>query len=257
MDETPPTPAVALEQVTRDFDALQVLEPIDLTVAAESFMALIGPSGCGKSTLLRLMAGLDMPSEGRVHAHGAPVTAPSPDRGVVFQQPALFPWLDVASNVGFGLVEAGLARGTVRDRVAEWVRIVGLDGFADALPRTLSGGMAQRAALARALAPQPRLLLLDEPFGALDRITRQEMQDLLAGVRARTTATVILVTHDVEEAVYLADRVIVLSPRPGRIVADVSVDLPSQNRGRTDTAFLDVRTKIETALADAMTVTSA
>lgn len=257
MDETPLTPAIELTGVTRDFSDLEVLAPVDLTVGAGRFVALVGPSGCGKSTLLRLIAGLDQPSTGTLRAHGKPVTRPSPDRGVVFQQPALFPWLTVADNIGFGLVEAGLPREVMRERVAHWIHTVGLAGFASALPRALSGGMAQRAALARALAPEPRLLLLDEPFGALDRITRQGMQDLLANVRARTTATVVLVTHDVEEAIYLADRVLVLSPRPGRIVADVTVALPQAGTPRTAPAFVTQRARVEAALAEAMDTTVA
>ncbi len=170
---------------------------------------------------------------------------------MVFQQPALFPWLDVAANIRFGLDEAGMARAEADRRVARWIEAVGLAGFERALPRQLSGGMAQRAALARALAPSPGALLLDEPFGALDRITRNGMQDLLVGVRAASPATVLLVTHDVEEAVYLADRVVVLSPRPGRIVADVPVTLPSP-RVRTDPAFVAVRVLVEEALGAAM-----
>ena len=170
---------------------------------------------------------------------------------MVFQQPALFPWLDVAANIRFGLDEAGMSRAEADRRVAGWIEAVGLQGFERALPAQLSGGMAQRAALARALAPAPGTLLLDEPFGALDRITRNEMQDLLVRVRQATPATVLLVTHDVEEAIYLADRVIVLSPRPGRIVADLTIELPAP-RVRTDPGFVATRVRVEDALGAAM-----
>lgn len=242
---------ITLRGVTRRFARTEALAPVDLTVDDGRFAALVGPSGCGKSTLLRLIAGLDRPTAGTVTADGHPVAGPGPERGVVFQQPALFPWLDVAANIRFGLDEAGLPRPEADRRVAGWIDAVGLAGFERALPAQLSGGMAQRVALARALAPAPGTLLLDEPFGALDRITRNEMQDLLVRVRAATPATVLLVTHDVEEAVYLADRVIVLSPRPGRIVADLAVELPAP-RIRTDPAFVTVRARIEQALGAAM-----
>ena len=202
--------AIALRGITRQFASTAALSPIDLSVADGSFTALVGPSGCGKSTLLRLIAGLDRPTTGTVSVDGRQVDRPGPDRGVVFKQPALFPWLDVAGNIRFGLDEAGMPRAEADRQVARWIGAVGLEGFERSLPAQLSGGMAQRAALARALAPAPGTLLLDEPFGALDRITRNEMQDLLVRVRAATPATVLLVTHDVEEAVYLADRVVVL-----------------------------------------------
>ncbi len=242
---------IALTGVTRRFGATVALDPIDLTVGDGSFVALVGPSGCGKSTLLRLVAGLDRPTDGTVAADGQAVDGPGRERGMVFQQPALFPWLDVAGNIRFGLDEAGMPRAEADRRVARWIAEVGLAGFERALPRQLSGGMAQRAALARALAPSPGALLLDEPFGALYRITRNGMQDLLVRVRAASPATVLLVTHDVEEAVYLADRVIVLSPRTGRIVSDMPVALPSP-RVRTDPAFVAVRVRVEEALGAAM-----
>lgn len=242
---------IALRGVSRRFATTTALDTIDLAIADGAFVALVGPSGCGKSTLLRLVAGLDRPTTGSVAADGRPVDGPGPERGVVFQQPALFPWLDVAANIRFGLDEAGVPRREADRRVAEWVAAVGLQGFERARPAQLSGGMAQRAALARALAPAPGTLLLDEPFGALDRITRNGMQDLLVRVRAATPATVLLVTHDVEEAVYLADRVVVLSPRPGRILADLAVGLPAP-RVRTDPAFVAVRVRVEAALGAAL-----
>jgi len=243
--------AIALRGLTRRFASTEALAPIDLTVEAGRFVALVGPSGCGKSTLLRLVAGLDRPSTGTVAVGGRQVDGPGPERGVVFQQPALFPWLDIAANIRFGLDEAGMPRAEADRRVTGWVEAVGLRGFERSLPAQLSGGMAQRAALARALAPAPATLLLDEPFGALDRITRNEMQDLLLRVLQATPATVLLVTHDVEEAVYLADRVVVLSPRPGRIVADIAIDL-APPRVRINPAFVATRARIEEALGAAM-----
>jgi ABC-type nitrate/sulfonate/bicarbonate transport system ATPase subunit len=234
--------AVTLSAVAQRFGDLDVLGPIDFAVEQGAFVALVGPSGSGKSSLLRLIAGLAAPWMGEIRAQGR--------IGVAFQQPALFPWLDVAANVRFALDEAGVPRAEADRRVADWLAAVELSEFAAAHPATLSGGMAQRAALARALAPEPDLLLLDEPFAALDSLTRKEMQALLERVRHRTDATVILVTHDVEEAVYLADRVAVLSPRPGRVVAEVPVGLahPRDADVRLSEAFLDIRREVETAL---------
>lgn len=244
--------AVALDRVTHRFGDLEALGPIDLAVRRGSFVAVVGPSGCGKSTLLRLIAGLIISTDGTLKVDDAIVTGPDPRRGMVFQQPALFPWLDVAANVRFGLDERGVPRAEGERRVRQWLDAVAIAEFASARPATLSGGMAQRAALARALAPEPDLLLLDEPFGALDQLTRREMQVLLEQVRHRTAATVILVTHDVEEAIFLADRVAVMSPRPGHIVADIAVPFehPRDANARLSTAFLDTRRRIEAALED-------
>lgn len=245
------SPAVAVSGVTHRFGPLGVLGPLDLNVSTGEFVALVGPSGCGKSTLLRLVAGLVAPTGGGISVDGRAVTGPDPKRGMVFQQPALFPWLDVAANVRFGLDEQGVSRAEGDRRAADWLAAVDIADFGKALPATLSGGMAQRAALARALAPEPDLLLLDEPFGALDSLTRRDMQALLERVRQRTSATVILVTHDVEEALFLADRVVVLSPRPGRVVAEVAVpfDHPRDDALRLSPAFMEARAAVEAALA--------
>ncbi len=247
---------VDIRDITQRFGPVEALGPISLSVRRRAFVALVGPSGCGKSSLLRLIAGLDRPTAGSIQVDGMPVDGPDPTRGMVFQQPALFPWLTVEANVRFGLEERGLAAGACRDSAADWLRAVDIADFADAHPATLSGGMAQRAALARALAPEPSLLLLDEPFGALDSLTRRDMQSLLERVRQRADATVMLVTHDVEEAIYLADRVIVLSPRPGRVIADLDVALPHPRTEavRLSTPFVDLRARIDRALSDGRTV---
>ena len=205
---------------------VRALEPIDLAIAENDFLTILGPSGCGKSTLLRIVAGLDRPTRGRVLLDGRVVEGPGADRGVVFQSYTLFPWLDVQENIGFGLRERGVPANERRDIVASFVDKVGLRGFERHLPKQLSGGMQQRTAIARALANGPEILLLDEPFGALDNQTRSLMQELLLGIWERERKTVIFVTHDIEEAIFLASRVVVMSARPGRIKAEVAVDLP-------------------------------
>jgi NitT/TauT family transport system ATP-binding protein len=195
------------------------LERTDLEVAQNDFIAILGPSGCGKSTLLRIVAGLETPSSGRVTLDGRPVAGPGPDRGMVFQSYTLFPWLTVEQNILFG------AHSTP-ERAKELIGRVGLRGFEHHYPKMLSGGMQQRTALARALANDPRILLLDEPFGALDNQTRALMQELLLGIWEADRKTVLFVTHDIDEAIFMANRVAVLSARPGRIKADVEIDLP-------------------------------
>ena len=205
---------------------MPALRPIDLAVADNDFVAILGPSGCGKSTLLRLVAGLDRPTSGTILLDGRPVGGPGPDRGMVFQSYTLFPWLTVAENVGFGLREKGVPAAERERIVAGWLDRVGLAGFARHYPRQLSGGMQQRTAIARALANDPAILLLDEPFGALDNQTRALMQELLLGIWERERKTVLFVTHDIEEAIFLASRVVVMSARPGRIKAEVAIDLP-------------------------------
>ncbi len=207
------------------------LTPTDVTVEPGEFVAILGPSGCGKSTLLRIVAGLDRPTTGGVTLDGALVTAPGPDRGMVFQSYTLFPWLTVARNIAFGPRERGAPESEQRDTVARLVARTGLTGFEHHWPRQLSGGMQQRVALARALANEPEILLLDEPFGALDHQTRELMQELLLEVWDDPAApggrkTVLFVTHDIDEAVFLASRVLVMSARPGRIKAAVPVPLP-------------------------------
>ncbi|MDX6740270.1 ABC transporter ATP-binding protein [Actinocorallia sp. A-T 12471] len=204
-------------------DPVTALADIDADLAPGSFTAIVGPSGCGKSTLLRLVAGFARPTDGEVAVSGKPVTGPGPDRGVVFQQPRLFPWLSVRGNVEFGLKGTKAAR---RARSAELLDLVGLADAAGRKPYELSGGMQQRAAIARALAPDPAILLMDEPFAALDALTRERLQEELRRVWQATGKTVLFVTHSVDEAVYLGTRVLVLSKRPGRVVLDQASELP-------------------------------
>jgi ABC-type nitrate/sulfonate/bicarbonate transport system ATPase subunit len=221
-----------IDQVTRIFPARQgnaptrALEPTDLSVGNNDFVTILGPSGCGKSTLLRIIAGLDRPTSGRVILDGLEVSGPGADRGMVFQSYTLFPWLTVRENIAFGLRERGVSE-VERGKTADgFIHRVGLSGFEDYWPKQLSGGMQQRTAIARALANDPKILLLDEPFGALDNQTRALMQEMLLGIWERDQKTVLFVTHDIEEAIFLASRVVVMTARPGRIKADVTIDLP-------------------------------
>ncbi|MGB6007668.1 ABC transporter ATP-binding protein [Castellaniella sp.] len=208
---------------TRNGEATAALENIDLHVRDGEFVAIVGPSGCGKTTLMRLAAGLDAPTSGQVLVGGEGVNGPGPDRAVVFQQFALFPWKTVAENIAFGLRCKGL-RDAERDaQVAHYVRLMGLQGREDAYPHQLSGGMQQRVAIARSYALEPEVLLMDEPFGALDAQTRTVMQEELLRLCAISPRTVMFITHAVEEAVYLADRVVVMSRQGGSIVADIDV----------------------------------
>ncbi|WP_226893390.1 ABC transporter ATP-binding protein [Nisaea sediminum] len=210
--------------------------PIGFAADEGEFVAIVGPSGCGKSTLLRLTAGLLEADEGTIRFAGERIDGPSPRRGMVFQQPALFPWLDVTGNVTFGSRFRALGRTVSRDLTAELIAAVGLEGFEQFYPNALSGGMQQRAALARTLAGGPELLLLDEPFGALDQQTRAQMQVWLAGLLADRGITALLVTHDIEEAVFLADRVLVMSGRPGQLRASFEIRLPADRRQRVRTS---------------------
>jgi NitT/TauT family transport system ATP-binding protein len=225
-------PKLRIEGVSRTFPgvadrpALVALEPTELSIAENDFITILGPSGCGKSTLLRIVAGLDRPSAGRVLLDGHAIEGPGSDRGMVFQSYTLFPWLTVSDNVAFGLRERGVPEREIADTVANYLDEVGLKGFEKHLPKQLSGGMQQRTAIARALANDPEILLLDEPFGALDNQTRGLMQELLLGIWERDRKTVIFVTHDIEEAIFMASRVLVMTARPGRIKADIPVDLP-------------------------------
>ncbi len=229
-------------------EALAVLDDISLTVEPGEFVALLGPSGCGKSTLLRLVAGLDTPVRGALHANGVPIAGPDPSRVVVFQDPTLFPWRTVRDNVGLGpeaqrLGRGHAARSETAARIDAALELVGLGQFADAFPHQLSGGMAQRAALARALVNDPELLVLDEPFGKLDSLTRIRMQGELVRLWQAARFSVLLVTHDVEEALYVANRVIVLSERPARIVAEVRNDAPYP-RHRDDPKLVALRREV-------------
>ncbi|MBK3737373.1 ATP-binding cassette domain-containing protein [Azospirillum brasilense] len=220
---------------------LPVLDTVGLHAKPGEFVALLGPSGCGKSTLLRLVAGLEPPRSGRILADGLPITGPHPSRVVVFQDPTLYPWRTVWDNVALGLEAQGVLRQR-RNRVDEALRLVGLDGFAKAYPHQLSGGMAQRAALARALVNDPRLLVLDEPLGKLDSLTRIQMQGEIVALWRRAGFTTLLVTHDVEEALLMATRVIVFSERPARIKAEIVVDRPYP-RHRDDPVLVELRHK--------------
>jgi NitT/TauT family transport system ATP-binding protein len=241
-----------IEGVSRVFPGVrggapvEALQPATLALAANDFVTLLGPSGCGKSTLLRIVAGLDRPSQGRVLLDGRPVAGPGADRGMVFQSYTLFPWLTVAENIGFGLKERGVPAPRRAAVVAEYIEKVGLKGFENHLPKQLSGGMQQRTAIARALANGPDILLLDEPFGALDNQTRGLMQELLLGIWEREQTTVLFVTHDIEEAIFLASRVVVMSARPGRIKADIPVPLPHPRhyRMKTSPEFTELKARL-------------
>ncbi|BBK31499.1 NitT/TauT family transport system ATP-binding protein/sulfonate transport system ATP-binding protein [Stella humosa] len=233
--------AVSIEGVGREFPGLRggrstrAVVPLDLAIADTEFVAILGPSGCGKSTLLRIVAGLDQATEGRVLVDGREVTRPGADRGMVFQSYTLFPWLTVRENIGFGPRERGVPEAERRRIADRLMQQVGLTGFADHYPRMLSGGMQQRTALARALANDPAILLLDEPFGALDHQTRALMQELLLSVWEADRKTVLFVTHDIEEAVFMANRVLVMTARPGRIKCEVPVPLPHPRHWRMKT----------------------
>jgi NitT/TauT family transport system ATP-binding protein len=224
-----PGSEITLREVSHRFDLdgapLPVLDHIDVKVARGEFVALLGPSGCGKSTLLRLVAGLEKPTSGEILADGAPIAGPHPSRVVVFQDPTLFPWRHVWDNVALGLEAQGLLKSR-RGRVDQTLRLVGLQNFAKAFPHQLSGGMSQRVALARALVNDPAVLILDEPLGKLDSLTRLTMQGEIVHLWRDAGFTVLLVTHDVEEALLMATRVIVLSDRPASVKADIRVDKP-------------------------------
>ncbi|MCF2972132.1 ABC transporter ATP-binding protein [Synechococcus sp. Nb3U1] len=232
--------------------SILALDGVNLHVESGEFVCVVGASGSGKTTLLRLIAGLDQPSQGSISVDGEPVIGPGADRGVVFQSYTLYPWMNVAENVGFGLKLQGVKR---QERVAQvdyFLEIVGLERFAKALPKQLSGGMKQRVAIARALAAQPKILLLDEPFGALDVQTKETMQEFLLDLWQRTRTSILMITHDVEEAVFLSQRIYVLTSHPGRVKREMLVNLPSQrNYGLKRTpAFQDVKDEIMTLLRE-------
>ncbi len=214
------------EALGKRYGATEALRGANLRIMAGEFVCLLGASGCGKSTLLRMVAGFEAPSAGRLVVAGKPVTGPGPDRGMVFQDYGLFPWLTVRDNVGFGPKARGLPAPEVARIADRFTAMVGLERFAGSFPHQLSGGMKQRVAIARVLANDAKLVLMDEPFGALDAMTRERLQDELLAIWAERTLTVLFVTHSIEEAIVLADRVIVMSPGPGQIVADEPVDLP-------------------------------
>ena len=237
---------LALQNVSQGFELegqpLPVLDRISLRIGRGEFIALLGPSGCGKSTLLRLVAGLDSPSAGGLFVEGTAIEGPDPSRIVVFQDPTLYPWRTVWGNVALGLEARGLLR-THRERIEDALRLVGLSGFANAYPHQLSGGMSQRTALARALVNDPKLLILDEPLGQLDSLTRITMQGELVSLWQRAGFTALLVTHDVEEALFLAVRVIVLSERPAHIKAEI-VNTRPYPRHRGDPHLAELRHQV-------------
>jgi len=235
-----------IEHVSHEFDidstALPVLEDVSFSMAPGEFVALLGPSGCGKSTLLRLVAGLEAPRSGVLREDGIRIKGPHPSRVVVFQDPTLFPWRSVWDNVALGLEAQGILK-SQRQRVDSALDLVGLSAFRNAYPHQLSGGMAQRVALARALVNDPKILILDEPLGKLDSLTRITMQAELVSLWQRNGFTTLLVTHDAEEALFLANRIIVLSDRPARVKADILVDRPYP-RHRGDPYLADLRKQI-------------
>jgi NitT/TauT family transport system ATP-binding protein len=219
-------PLLKIEELGKRYGPVEALRGANLSVSRGEFICLLGASGCGKSTLLRVVAGFEPPSSGQVSVSGKPVTGPGPNRGMVFQDYGLFPWLTVRDNIGFGPKARGRPKAEVARIVNQFVAMVGLSRFADAFPHQLSGGMKQRVAIARVLANDAELVLMDEPFGALDAMTRERLQDELLRIWAERRLTVLFVTHAIEEAILLADRVIVMSPGPGHIVADQNIALP-------------------------------
>lgn len=226
----PTIPILEMRNVSKNFDfsgqRIQALAGANLTVRKGEFICLIGASGCGKSTLLRIAAGFEQPTSGEALMWGKAINGPDPSRGMVFQDYGLFPWLSVRGNIGFGLAARGRPKAEIQDTVSRYVDMVGLGKFADAYPHQLSGGMKQRVAIARVLANDAEVVLMDEPFGALDAMTRDRLQDELLELWASTSLTVLFVTHSIEEAVFLSDRVVAMSPGPGRIDSELLLDLP-------------------------------
>jgi len=251
------TAGIELRGVSKTFgrgaDALLALDGIDLDVAPGEFLTLVGPSGCGKSTLLDLVAGLAEPSAGEIRVDGRPVTGPGLDRGVVFQQYALFPWRTALANVAFGLETKGVPRRERLDRARAVLDLVGLAPFADRYPHQLSGGMKQRVAIARSLAYEPEVLLMDEPYAALDAQTREALQEQLLDIWRRTGTTVVFITHGIEEAIYLGQRVAVMTSRPGRIKQLVRIELPEAEDVRSTPEFAAQRHQIWQLLRDEIT----
>jgi NitT/TauT family transport system ATP-binding protein len=238
---------LTLDQVVKDFGTVRALDGIDLEVTTGEFVCIVGASGSGKSTLLSLVAGLEPASKGQISLNGEPVIGPGPERGLVFQTGALFPWRTVADNVGFGLELLPLSKAERRDRVSWYLEEVGLAGLASRLPKELSGGQRQRVAIARALACEPSVLLLDEPFGALDCQTKDDMQVFLRKVWQDTGTTVLMVTHDVEEAVFLGQRVVVFASNPGRVAAEIPIELPADRDLllKREADFLKLRAEVD------------
>jgi len=247
----PTLPILEIRDVGKTFavqgQTVTALKGANLTVARGAFVCLLGASGCGKSTLLRIAAGFEAPSSGEALMWGRPIAGPDPSRGMVFQDYGLFPWLSVRDNIGFGPKSRGRPAPEIRDTVARYIDLVGLGPFADAHPHQLSGGMKQRVAIARVLANEAEVVLMDEPFGALDAMTRERLQDELLDLWSRTGLTVLFVTHAIEEAIFLADRVVVMSPSPGRIDAVHDIALP-RRRDVSSPAFNDIRRMLSAQL---------
>ncbi len=242
---------LSIQGVSRTFvsskgQSTQALLPVDFQVQENDFVTILGPSGCGKSTMLRIVAGLDYPTSGRVLLDGRPVEGPGAERGMVFQSYTLFPWLTIEQNIRFGLRERGMPEAQQKERAAYFIAKVGLRGFEQHFPKQLSGGMQQRTAIARALANDPKILLMDEPFGALDNQTRVLMQELLLGIWEAERKTVLFVTHDIDEAIFMANRVAVFSARPGRIKTEIAVDLPHPRHYtiKTSPEFMELKARL-------------
>ncbi len=237
-----------LENVSKVFakvesdEVTHALQDVSVTMKSGEFVSLVGPSGCGKSTILRLVAGLIAPTLGRVTVNGEEVSGPSPDRGLVFQNPTLFPWLTVEKNISFSLDMRGDKQGKA-EKVRRMLEIIGLERFKDDYPAQLSGGMAQRVALVRTLINEPEILLLDEPLGALDEFTRMNMQDEILNIWTQKRQLALMVTHSIDEAVYMGNRVLVMEANPGRIIADIRID-ESFPRDRSSASFVEYRNEI-------------
>jgi ABC-type nitrate/sulfonate/bicarbonate transport system ATPase subunit len=256
MNPSATSPILSVRGVSKRFQSSHgetlALQATDLDVAENDFITILGPSGCGKSTLLRIVAGLDVQTTGEVSLDGRRITGPGADRGMVFQSYTLFPWLTVRDNVCFGLRERGLPRAQQLEVADGYLAKVGLKGFANHYPKQLSGGMQQRTALARALANDPRMLLMDEPFGALDHQTRELMQELLLGIWETERKTVLFVTHDIDESIFMGTRVVVMSARPGRIKLDRVVPLahPRHYSVKTTPAFAELKAELTEAVRE-------
>jgi NitT/TauT family transport system ATP-binding protein len=242
---------ISFKGVSKRFDtaggaAFTALSNLDLDIEDGQFITVVGPSGCGKSTAMNIAAGLTPPSDGQVLVDDAPVKGPGPERGVIFQQYALFPWLTVRDNVEFGLTISGHSKAERRRIANHFIDLVGLKDFADALPKTLSGGMKQRCAIARAYAVNPKILLMDEPFGALDALTRVQLQNQLLATWSKERRTVMFITHDVDEAVFLASRVVVMAARPGRLreIIEVNLPYPRTEEIRLSPEFAELRNRV-------------
>lgn len=240
--------SLRLDHVSKSFEKIETdevthaLNEINLTMESGEFISLVGPSGCGKSTILRLVAGLIQPTTGKLTVDGKTITEPSPERGMVFQKPTLFPWLTVWDNIAFSLRMQGRLKGN-KDKVERMIKVIGLEKFRNDYPGQLSGGMAQRVALVRSLINEPDILLLDEPLGALDAFTRMNMQDEILKIWREKEQLAIMVTHDVDEAIYMGTRVIVLDANPGRVVADIQIKEPFP-RDRSSDTFVQYRNEI-------------